>query len=99
VEGGHHAPGARGLGHYEQDVWELYHVDTDRSELHDLAAEEPERLAELIGLWFYEAGANQAFPLDDRSALEIFLTPRPQMIAPRQRYVYRPGAEVPEHSP
>ena len=33
------------------------------------------RLAELIGLWFYEAGANHAFPLDDRSALEIILTP------------------------
>jgi arylsulfatase len=90
-------PAISGWGHFEQDVWELYHVDTDRSELHDLAAEEPDRLAELIGLWFYEAGANQAFPLDDRSALEIFLTPRPQMIGPRQRYVYRPGAEVPEH--
>ena len=90
-------PAISGWGNYEKDAWELYHVDTDRSELHDLAADEPERLAELIGLWFYEAGANQAFPLDDRSALEIFLTPRPQMIAPRQRYVYRPGAEVPEH--
>ena len=53
----------------------------DRSELHDLAAEEPERLAELVGLWFYEAGANHAFPLDDRSALEIILTPRPQLVA------------------
>jgi arylsulfatase A-like enzyme len=90
-------PALSGWGQYEQDVWELYHVATDRSELHDLASEEPERLAELIGLWFYEAGANQAFPLDDRSALEIFLTPRPQMIPPRERYVYRPGAEVPEH--
>ena len=80
-----------------QDTWELYHVDTDRSELHDLAAEQPDRLAELIGLWFYEAGANHAFPLDDRSALEIILTPRPQLIAPRDRYVYRPGgAEIPE---
>ena len=37
--------------------------------------EQPERLAELIGLWFYEAGVNHAFPLDDRSALEIILTP------------------------
>ncbi len=98
VEGGHHPPGARRLGELRQDTWELYHVETDRSELHDLAAEEPERLAELIGLWFYEAGANHAFPLDDRSALEIILTPRPQLIPARDRYVYRPGrAEIPEH--
>jgi arylsulfatase len=91
-------PAISGWGDYAHDTWELYHVETDRSELHDLAAEEPDRLSELIGLWFYEAGVNHAFPLDDRSALEIILTPRPQLIAPRDRYVYRPGsAEIPEH--
>jgi arylsulfatase A-like enzyme len=90
-------PALGGWGNYEHDTWELYHVGTDRSELHDLAAEQPERLTELIGLWFYEAGVSHAFPLDDRSALEIILTPRPQLIAPRDRYVYRPGtAEIPE---
>jgi arylsulfatase len=67
------------------------------SELHDLAAAEPDRLTELIGLWFYEAGANNAFPLDDRSPLEILTTPRPQLAPDRPRYVYRPGgAEIPE---
>jgi arylsulfatase A-like enzyme len=91
-------PALSGWGHYEADTWELYHVDTDRSELHDVAAEQPERLAELAGLWFYEAGANHAFPLDDRSAMEILLSPRPQLIAPRERYAYRAGtAEIPEH--
>jgi arylsulfatase A-like enzyme len=91
-------PALSGWSHYEADTWELYHVDTDRSELHDLAAEQPERLAELIGLWFYEAGANRAFPLDDRSAMEILMSPRPQLVAPRERYVYRAGtAEIPEH--
>jgi hypothetical protein len=65
--------------------------------VHDLAAEHPGKLRELVNLWFAEAGANQAFPLDDRSALEIILTPRPQLSAPRDRYVYYPGiAEVPE---
>ncbi|TFV92967.1 arylsulfatase [Blastococcus sp. CT_GayMR20] len=91
-------PALSGWGDYAHDTWELYHVDTDRSEVHDLAAEEPDRLSELIGLWFYEAGVNHAFPLDDRSALEIILTPRPQLIPHRDRYVYRPGAaEIPEH--
>jgi hypothetical protein len=91
-------PAISGGGDYANDTWELYHVETDPSELHDLAAEEPDRLAALIGLWFYEAGVNHAFPLDDRSALEILLTPRPQLIPSRDRYVYRPGgAEIPEH--
>jgi arylsulfatase A-like enzyme len=91
-------PAISGWGDYAHDTWELYHVETDRSELHDLAASEPDRLAELIGLWFYEAGVNHAFPLDDRAALEIILTPRPQLIPARDRYVYRPGgAEIPEH--
>jgi arylsulfatase len=90
-------PALSGWDHYEQDTWELFHTETDRSELHDLAAEYPDKLAEMVGLWFYEAGVNHAFPLDDRSALEILTTPRPQLVPPRDRYVYHPGvAEIPE---
>jgi arylsulfatase len=55
------------------------------------------RLQQLINLWYAEAGANGAFPLDDRSALEILTTPRPVLSQPRDRYVYYPGiADVPE---
>jgi arylsulfatase len=91
-----HATNA-GWGHFNDDEWELYHTEVDRSELHNLAAENPDKLRELQSLWFAEAGANQAFPLDDRSPLEIMLTPRPVLAAPRDRYVYFPGtAEVPE---
>jgi arylsulfatase A-like enzyme len=90
-------PSVSGWSHFEQDTWELYHTQVDRSELHDLSAEQPDKLAEMIGLWFYEAGVNHAFPLDDRSPVEIFLTPRPQLAPPRNRYIYRPtAAEVPE---
>jgi hypothetical protein len=44
-----------------------------------------------VNIWFSEAGANGAFPLDDRSPVEILTTPRPQLTAPRNRYVYYPG--------
>ena len=65
--------------------------------MHDLAAEHPEKVRELVNLWFAEAGANDAFPLDDRSPVEIILTPRPQLASARDRYVYYPDtAEVPE---
>jgi arylsulfatase A-like enzyme len=63
-------PSMSGWGHFEEDVWELYHIDVDRSELHDLAAQEPVKLQQMINLWYAEAGANGAFPLDDRSGLE-----------------------------
>ena len=91
-------PTLSGWGHFNDDVWELYQTEIDRSEVRDLARQHPDKLRELVNLWFAEAGANQAFPLDDRSALEILLTPRPLLAGPRQRYVYFPDtAEVPEH--
>ena len=90
-------PAISGWSNFNDDTWELYHTDVDRAELHDLAADHPDKLRELINLWYAEAGANQAFPLDDRSALEILITPRPQLSAPRNRYVYLPDtAEIPE---
>ena len=90
-------PAISGWGHFNDDEWELYHTDVDRNENHNLAAQHPDKVRELVNIWFSEAGANQAFPLDDRSALEILTTPRPQLSAPRHRYVYRPGtAPVPE---
>jgi arylsulfatase len=90
-------PTISGWGQFNDDTWELYHTDTDRSELHDLAAEQPEKLREMVNLWFAEAGANGAFPLDDLTALEHFLIPRPQLASPRDRYVYYPDtADVPE---
>jgi arylsulfatase len=91
-------PTLSGWGNFNDDTWELYHLDTDRSELHDLAAEHPAKLRELVNLWYAEAGDNGAFPLDDRSALEIITTPRPQLSSPRDRYIYFPDtAEVPEN--
>jgi arylsulfatase len=90
-------PTISGWGNFNDDVWELYHTDVDRAEVHNLADEQPEKLREMVNLWFAEAGANGAFPLDDRSALEILLTPRPQLSSPRDRYVYYPDvADVPE---
>ena len=89
-------PTIAGWGHFNDDEWELYHTDVDRAEANNLAAEYPDKLRELVDIWFSEAGANGAFPLDDRSPVEILTTPRPQLTAPRNRYVYRPGAAGPQ---
>jgi len=91
-----HAP-ISGKGHFDKDVWELYHVDVDRAESKNLAKEHPEKLQALIKAWFEEADKNFVLPLDDRSALELVNIERPSEEAPRERYIYYPGTSpVPE---
>ena len=58
----YHPPGTP----FENDKWELFHLDKDFSETDDLAAREPERLAELIQIWWSEAEKHNVLPLDDR---------------------------------
>ena len=78
---------------FEQDRWELYHLDKDFSECRDLAADKPEKLREMIELWWAEAGRNGVLPLDDRR-VEIW-APTPTKFNPRNRarYVYRPPVD------
>jgi arylsulfatase len=91
-----HAP-ISAKGHFDSDRWELYHVDEDRAEAHDLAEQHPEKLQELIDAWFADADANFVLPLDDRSATELLTIERPQSEPPRWRFVYYPDTDpVPE---
>ncbi|MCB8954896.1 MAG: arylsulfatase [Nocardioides sp.] len=48
---------------FEADRWELYHVDEDWNELHDLAEQEPERLAAMVERWWVEAEKYDVLPL------------------------------------
>jgi arylsulfatase A-like enzyme len=50
---------------FDDDVWELYD-DTDWTQARDLAAAQPERLAELQRLWLIEVSKYNVLPLDDR---------------------------------
>src|SRR5206468_4132915 len=59
-------------GHpFDDDEWGLYNLDDDFSECHDLAAEHPDTLRDLIDAWWVEAGHHGVLPLDDRS-IELF---------------------------
>jgi arylsulfatase len=44
--------------------WELYDVDADRSELHDLSAAQPERVKELGAQWQRWAETSDVLPLN-----------------------------------
>ena len=54
----------------DDDPWELFDLVADPSECHDRAAEEPERLADLIGRWWGEAEANAVLPIDSMPFFE-----------------------------
>jgi arylsulfatase A-like enzyme len=91
-------PTIAGWGNFGRDRWELYDTETDPTESHDLAADHPTKLQELINLWFHAAGQFNGLPLLDKTPVEVLADPsRPQVAPPRDRYVYFPdAAEVPE---
>lgn len=55
--------------------WELYDLTHDRTETTDLAAEHPERVAELAAGWDTAARANQVFPLDEGAGVKYLRRP------------------------
>ncbi len=56
---GIHTPGTD----YNNNHWELYHVEKDFSETDNVAAQYPQKLEELKKLWWEEAAKNGALPL------------------------------------
>ena len=87
LEGGHH-PSVRSPARATSTTTsgELYNTDIDRSELSNLASEQPEKLRELVIIWFAEAGRNGAFPLVDRSPGGSCNTPPTADGRPATRY-------------
>ncbi len=90
-----HAASPAGWSNFDKDRWELYHIDSDRSQCHDLAPENPEKLAELTELWFAEAAKYNGLPLADLNIFETLGRWRPYLVADRQTSTYYPDtAEV-----
>jgi arylsulfatase len=90
-----HAATPAGWSHFDKDRWELFHIEADRSQCHDLAAEHPEKLEELKALWFSEAAKYNGLPLADLNMLETLTTWRPYLVGERSTFTYYPDcAEV-----
>ena len=86
-----HAASPAGWSNFDRDRWELFHIETDRSQCHDLAAEHPDRLEELTALWFSEAEKYNGLPLSDLNILETMSRFRPYLAGERDSYTYYPG--------
>ncbi|MET0595470.1 MAG: arylsulfatase, partial [Polyangiaceae bacterium] len=79
--------------------WELYDLENDPSECHDLLAgrdakdlSDPmvKKMIELVGLWWAEAGRYNVLPLDDRFQERTLA--RAGLVADRTKYRFYPGA-------
>lgn len=74
----------------DKDKWELYNLNEDFSEANDLAAQHPEKLAELKALFFEEADKYQATPLLGGMATMFGFPPPAEH---RAAFTYYPGTE------
>jgi arylsulfatase A-like enzyme len=90
---------------FDEDHWELYDLEQDPSECHDLMAERnvkdlddpmAKKLIELVGLWWAQAGRYNVLPLDDRF-FERALG-RSALTEGRTKFTFFPGTiRIPEH--
>ncbi|MFV8164394.1 arylsulfatase [Mycobacterium sp. 134] len=74
---------------FDADVWELY-APGDWTQAHDLAAQDPEKLADLQRLWLIEAVKYNVVPLDDRGFERINpdIAGRPQLITGNSQLLF-----------
>ena len=84
---------------FDDDVWELYAPD-DWTQAHDIAAEQPEKLAELQRLFLIEAGKYNVLPLDDRrfERFDPKLAGRPQLVRGTSQILFGRMGRLSENS-
>ena len=77
---------------FEQDEWELYHVAEDFSESTNVAADNPERLQELIEIFDEEAWKYNVYPLYD-DMIQRLGAQQDRLFGDQKEFVYfAPGA-------
>jgi arylsulfatase len=81
------------LDELETEAWELYDITEDPTESHNVAAQHPQKLRELVAQWWVEAGKYRVLPIDS-DVLNRLSVERPQTSRPRTRYTYYPDLSV-----
>jgi len=78
---------------FSEDRWELYHVEKDFSQAHDLAAKFPEKLQALQVVFAEQAVRNHVFPLDDRRVerFDARIAGRPDLMGARKSLTLHEG--------
>ena len=73
--------------------WELYQLEKDFAENHNIAGENRAKLIEMIATWYVEAGKYKVLPVDSRGQQRA-MDPRPQIAAARTSYTFYPGTQT-----
>ena len=71
----------------ESKPWELYNLDEDYSQMHNLAAQYPEKVKELAALFDSEARRNHVYPLEPKRELLPLIT------SGKTTFVYHAGIQ------
>lgn len=75
------------------DNWMLFDLKTDPTECHNIAADHPDLVRDLVAAFDEDAFANNAYPLDNRTLVRA-LTHSPERLAQVNRsHTFRPGTE------
>lgn len=81
---------------FEQRTWELYHVDKDFSQSRDLAASQPQKLAEMKALFMAEGKSHNILPVH---GIGDGAAGRPSLSAGRTHFTYYAGVtRIPENT-
>ena len=78
------------LDELETEGWELYRITDDPTESRNVAAEHPDKLRELVALWWVEAGKYKVLPIDG-DVKHRLVVERPLTARPRTRFTYYPN--------
>jgi arylsulfatase len=81
---------------FDEDKWELYNVEEDFSECHNLADKYPDKVRHLVEAWWAEAGKYNVLPLDDR--ISERLLGREVVDEPKSYTLYQGAVRIPEGS-
>lgn len=84
---------ARTLEILDESGWELFDLTNDFAENHDVAADNKDKLRELVRIWYEEAEKYNVLPIDSRGQMR-FADPRPQIAAGRENYTYYPHTQM-----
>ncbi len=84
---------AEKLTELDATSWELYHVDEDFAENHNIAEGNRAKLIEMIATWYVEAGKYHVLPVDGRG-MPRMLDERPQITKDRTHYTFYPHTQA-----
>ena len=73
--------------------WELYHIEKDFAENHNIAESNRAKLIEMIATWYVEAGKYNVLPVDSRGVTR-FADERPKIAVDQKSYTYYPDTQA-----